>query len=330
MNRKSLLLNKTDIRSLLALSECIEIVENAFRLHAEGNILKPDLLHVDSDEGEFHIKAGGIKLDKIYFGLKSNSGFFQNKIKYGLPNIQGLILLFDGENGSPLAIFESGEITIQRTGAATAVAAKYLSRPDSEVVTICGCGRQGRIQLEALKLVRPIKQAYACDPDPAVRESFCEDMSGLLHIPVIPIDNLKEAAQESDICVTCTPARNYFFKKEYAKEGVFIAAVGADSPEKQEIEPSLMAECKVVADITDQCVVVGEVHHAIESGLMAARQIHAEIGEIIIGKKLGRTSNEEITIYDATGTALQDVAAALAVYKKAIRQNKGTWFDFPV
>ena len=329
MNRKSLLLNKTDIKSLLSLSECIEIVENAFRLHAEGKVLKSDLLHIDSDEGEFHIKAGGIKNDGIYFGLKSNSGFFQNKIRYGLPNIQGLILLYDGENGSPLAIFESGEITIQRTGAATAVAAKYLSRPDSEVVTICGCGIQGRIQLEALKLVRPVKQAYACDPDPAARESFCEDMSGLLKIPIIPIESLQEAALKSDICVTCTSARQYFFKKEYAKEGIFLAAIGADSPEKQEIDPSLIAESKVIADIIDQCIIVGEVHHAIEKGLMAASQIHAEIGEIIIGKKPGRTSNEEITIYDATGTALQDVAAAVAIYEKAVKQNKGTWFDFP-
>ncbi len=240
MTSEALLLNRTDVRSLLTLSECIEIVENVFRLHAEGNVLEPGLLHIDSDEGEFHIKAGGIKLDRTYFGLKANSGFFQNKARYGLPNIQGLILLYDGENGTPLALLDSGEITIQRTGAATAVAAKYLSRTDSAVVTICGCGIQGRIQLEALTIVRVIKQAYAHDPDQAVSAAFCEDMSGLLHIPVLPAENLKEAALESDICVTSTPARQCFFMKGYAREGVFIAAVGADSPEKHEIDPALI------------------------------------------------------------------------------------------
>lgn len=123
MKRETRIFNRSDIQSLMSLNEHIEIVEKAFRLYAEGNIIKPDLLHIDADQGEFHIKVGGLKFPKTYFGLKSNEGFFENKKKYGLPNIQGLILLHDGDNGSPLAIFESGDITIKRTGAATAVAA---------------------------------------------------------------------------------------------------------------------------------------------------------------------------------------------------------------
>jgi alanine dehydrogenase len=124
MRPPTLLFDKSTVGSLLSISETIDIVEEAFGLYAGGKTLKLDLMHVDSEQGEFHVKGGGIKKDKIYFGLKSNGGFFQNRAKFGLPNIQGLILLADGDNGAPLAVFESSEITIQRTGALTAVAAK--------------------------------------------------------------------------------------------------------------------------------------------------------------------------------------------------------------
>ena len=140
MKRELLLLKRSEVAALLDLPDYIEIVEQAFRLFAEGKTLEPGLLHVDAAEGEFHIKAGGLTLEKTYFGLKANAGFFQNKIRYGLPNIQGLILLFDAEKGVPLAVMDSAEITIQRTGAATAVAAKYLAREDTTHATICGCG----------------------------------------------------------------------------------------------------------------------------------------------------------------------------------------------
>ena len=329
MKRGTRIFNRSDIQSLMSLSEHIEIVEKAFRLYAEGKIMKPDLLHVDADKGEFHIKVGGLKFPKTYFGLKSNGGFFENKKKYGLPNIQGLILLHDGDNGSPLAIFESGDITIKRTGAATAVAAKFLAREDSEVATICGCGIQGKIQLESLLKVKPIQKVFAYDTDHSIMEEYAREMSQKLHINVLPTDNLKLALQESQICVSCTPSRKYFIKKEYVHEGMFISAVGADSPEKQELDPAILSMGTVVADVLGQCIHVGEIHHAIENGLMQAKDVHAEIGEIIIGKKEGRRKNDEIIIYDATGTALQDVAAAAYIYEKALNEEKGLIFEFP-
>jgi ornithine cyclodeaminase/alanine dehydrogenase len=323
----TLLLSRSDIASILSASEYIDVVERAFRLHAEGKALKPGLLHIDSDEGEFHIKAGGLRLDKTYFGLKSNAGFFQNKKKYGLPNIQGLIILCDGDKGSPLAVCDSTEITIQRTGAATAVAAKYLARGDSKTVTICGCGTQGRIQLRALKEVMLLEKAFAVDQDPQIVQDFIKDMPDELGISVLP-GTLEEAVSQSDICVTCTLSKSYFLKNEFIPKGSFVAAVGADSPDKQELEPRVLSENKVVADILKQCVSVGEIHHAIAEGSMTAENVYGEIGEIISGKKPGRTSDDETIVYDSTGTALQDTAAAAAVYEKAISANKGTWFEF--
>jgi ornithine cyclodeaminase/alanine dehydrogenase len=329
MIKHSLIFNRTDIQGLMSLLEHIDVVENAFKLYAQGKVISPDLLHFDTENGEFHLKAGGLYTPKTYFGLKSNGGFFQNRVKNGLPNIQGLILLHDGENGFPLAIFESGDITIKRTGAATAVAAKYLALEDADTITICGCGIQGQIQLESIMQVRNIKKVFAYDMSEETMTKYAETMSNKLNVEVIPALDLKEAILESQICVSCTPSHQAFIKKEYMHDGLFIAAVGADSPEKQELDPQLLADCKIVADILEQCVNVGETHHAIDAGLMNKEDVYSELGDVILGKKKGRESDEEIIIYDATGTALQDVAAAAYIYEKAVKQNIGLAFQFP-
>ncbi|UCG88906.1 MAG: ornithine cyclodeaminase family protein, partial [Gemmatimonadota bacterium] len=145
MNDGVLLLTREDVAALLTMDDCIAAVEQAFRAHALGRSLAPGLLHGDAPDGEFHIKAGGLLEPTPYYALKANTGFFGNVKRFGLPNIQGLILLYSAANGSPLAVMDSGGITAKRTGAATAVAAKYLARPNSAVVAVCGCGTQGRI-----------------------------------------------------------------------------------------------------------------------------------------------------------------------------------------
>jgi ornithine cyclodeaminase/alanine dehydrogenase len=324
----TLLLNRQDIISLLSLNDYIRIVEDAFRLYAEGKTLEPGLLHIDAPTGEFHIKGGGLQLDRTYCGVKVNAGFFQNRARFDMPNIQGTIILCDGENGYPLALMDSIEITLSRTGATTAVAAKYMARPDSCVATICGCGVQGRIQLRSLKLVLPIEQVYAFDSDPAAAKAFASDMSEELGIEVTAVPDPGGAVGRSDVCITCTPARQYFLEAAHVPPGTFVAAVGADSPGKHELEPALMASATVVVDLLDQCVKVGELHHALEAGLVTVDDVHADLGDVVIGRKPGRTSDDEITIFDATGTALQDAAGAAAAYERALEAGKGTFFDF--
>lgn len=324
----TMLLNRADVSSLLNLSDYLEVVESAFKAYAEGTTLSLGLLHVDAPDGEFHIKAGGPERPRTYFGLKVNAGFFQNRDRFGLPNIQGTIILCDGENGYPLAFMDSTAITINRTGATTAVAAKYLARADSRSVTICGCGTQGRIQLRSLEHLFPIEMAYAFDFDAGVAESFATDMSRELGIEVTAVRDVGSATRKSDVCVTCTPARSYFLAEEDVPLGMFVAAIGADSPDKQEIDPRLMASGTVVVDILDQCAEVGELHHAIDGGIIGRDQVHGELGEVIVGAKPGRTSDDEITIFDSTGTGLQDAAAAAAAYERALESGKGTFFDF--
>jgi alanine dehydrogenase len=314
---KTLLLKRGDVSALLGLDECITAVEQAFKLYAEGQTLPPGALGVHARDGGFHIKAAGLKLSRTYFAAKVNGNFFRNAERYGMPNIQGIIMLCDGDNGYPLALMDSIEITIHRTGAATAVAAKYLARDDAKVATICGCGNQGRIQLKALMKVRALERVYAFDLDHARAERFAGELSNELSIEAQAVRDLAPAVRQSDVCVTCTPSKQFFLRREDVAPGTFIAAVGADDERKQELDPRLFAGHKIVVDLLEQCVTIGDLHHALDQGLITKADVHAELGDVVAGKKPGRTSRDEIIIFDSTGTGLQDVAAAALVYETA-------------
>jgi alanine dehydrogenase len=323
---RSLLLTRSDVSSLLKFEKYVTVVEQAFALHAAGKTAKPGLLHMELPEGEFHIKAGELKLRKQYFALKVNGGFFHNAQRFGMPNIQGVIVLFDGDNGYPLAVMDSREITGKRTGAATAVAAKYLAKPDSQTATIFGSGVQARIQLRALAAVLPIETVYVVGRNQSKLNDFQREMSKELGLRV-EVEEAATALKNSDVCVTCTPSRTPILNAQDVAPGTFIAAVGADSPDKQELDPELLRRNKVVVDLMDQCAEVGELHHALEQG-MRREDVHAELGEIILGKKPGRVAQDEIIIFDSTGTSLQDVASAAAIYEKALEAGQGKEFDF--
>ena len=328
MDTDLLFLNRSDITALLSLPECIEAMEMAFRMRAEGRSLAPALMHTDADGGEFHVKGGGLRLDRTWFALKANGGFFHNQERHGLPNILGLILLFDGANGLPLAVMDSSDITALRTGATTALAARHLARAGSATVTICGCGRQGAIQLRALLEVMPaIRRVQAWDRAPEAAEAFAARGAGRPGVEVVPVRDLAQAVHQSDIIITCTPSKAFFLSRDWVRPGAFIAAVGADSPDKQELEPALTASARVVADIPEQCARVGELHHAIAAGLMTVADLHGELGDVVAGKIPGRTAEDQVFVFDTTGSALQDTAAAVAVYRKALATGAGLRLD---
>jgi len=324
----TLLLTRQEVANLLTVEECIDGVELAFKLYAEGKTVPPGILGMHAQDGGFHLKAAMLKLNRNYFAVKVNGNFFQNMKRFNLPNIQGIIMLCDGDNGYPLALMDSIDITIKRTGAATAVAAKYLARADAKVATICGCGNQGKISVRAINKVRSLEHVFAFDVDQTRAKHFSTEMADELKIKVEAAQDLIKAMRASDVCVTCTPSRKYFLKKTDVSPGTFIAAVGADSEDKQELEPALLVSSKVVVDILDQCATIGELHHALEAGVMNKTDVHAELGEIIAHKKPGRVSPDEIIIFDSTGTALQDVAAAATVYEKAISSGAGVTLNF--
>src|SRR5690349_7036881 len=203
----TLLLTRRDVAALLTIDKCTSAVERVFKLYGERKTQPPGVLGVHAEDGGFHIKAGILNLDRPYFAAKVNANFPQNSTRFGLPLIQGVIVLCDAENGYPLAVMDSIEITIQRTGAATAVAAKYLARPDSKRLTICGCGNQGRVSFRALHNLFPFKEVFAFDLNPSQADTFVSELSGETTAKVIPVADLEEAVRQSDVIVTCTPAK---------------------------------------------------------------------------------------------------------------------------
>jgi ornithine cyclodeaminase/alanine dehydrogenase len=302
-------------------------IEHAFKLYGQGKTQPLEILGVHAPGGGFHIKAGVLELNRTYFAAKVNANFPENVGQHGLPTIQGVVVLCDGKNGYPLAVMDSIEITVQRTGAATGVAAKYLARPTSSTVTICGCGNQGRISLRALSKVLPVEKVWAFDRDAQQVERFVDAFREELRIDIEPVSDLETAIRNSDVCVTCTPSKQPFVKSDFVVPGTFIAAVGADHPEKQELEPSLLRDNKLVVDVLGQCATIGELHHALDAGVITAEGVYGELGEVIAGIKPGRTSSDEIIIFDSTGMALQDVITAAAVYEKAILESVGVSLD---
>jgi alanine dehydrogenase len=323
----ALILTRADVASLLNLSDCIVAVEDAFRQHALGSAVPPAMLSLHADHGAFHIKAAGMHAPAPYFAAKLNGNFSGNRERFGLPTIQGVIVLADLDNGTPLAIMDSIEITIQRTGAATAVAAKYLSRDEPSVVTIVGCGLQGRVQLRSIAAVRTIVDVFACDIDPDAARAFAREMAPVIGAPVRPCADVRAALSRSDIVVTCTTARRPIVHRGDVKPGTFIAAVGADNPEKHEIDPALLASARVVADVLDQSATIGDLHHALAAGMMQRSDVYAELGDIVVGRAPARQSPTDIFVFDCTGMALQDVATAALVYARATERRVGVAID---
>lgn len=324
----ALLLTRKDVVDLFTVDECIAGVEQAFRLHGEGKVQPPAILGMHVQNGGFHIKAGVLEYARPYFVAKINANFPGNPKQHGLPMIQGIIAVSDAADGTVLALIDSVEITIIRTGAATAVAAKYLAAADVSAVTICGCGNQGRISLKALTKVRELKTVYAFDIDEAQAEKFRWEFAQQFNVIPVNIEQLAGALKSSQIVVTCTPSQKPFIAVEDIAPGTFIAAVGADSEEKQELFADLLIASKIVADVAQQSATIGELHHAIVEKKLTIAAVYAELGTIVAGKKAGRQCKNEIIVFDSTGMALQDAASASIIYEKALARQMGTTFSF--
>jgi ornithine cyclodeaminase/alanine dehydrogenase-like protein (mu-crystallin family) len=323
-----MLLRRSDVAELLSLQDCIEAVEEALRLQGEGKIPAPGILSVKADRGGLHIKAGLLPGRNSYVVAKLNTNFTGNWAQFGRPTIQGVIVVYDATNGSTLALLDSIDVTIKRTAAASAIAAKYLARMNSSIATICGCGQQARAQVHALNAVLRLNKVHLFDLDEGAARNLAPELKDELGIEIEVVGDLRRAIQESDVCVTCTTSREFFVRNEDVSPGTFIAAVGADAEDKQEIEPTLVASAKVVADNLDQSCTIGDAHHAIAQGLMRREDVYAELAEIVAGNKPGRTSEAETILFDSTGIALEDAVAAAAVYEKASQAGIGKYFNF--
>jgi len=323
---QTLLLSRSDIVALMRRPDYLNAVESGFRAAAQGAASAPPPLSLEGSGGVFHAKAATLRLGRHYAALKFNGNFPDNPA--GLPTIQGAILLCDADNGVLLAVMDSIEVTLRRTAAATALAARFLARPESQTVLVCGCGAQGRAQLEALADIMPLRRCLAWDRDAGRANDFGRDLADTLGLEITVAASVGEAARESDVILACTTAQQPYLELSQVRSGTFIAAVGADSPFKNEVHPELMSRALVVVDVLDQCLEMGDLRHAVHAGTMRPSQVHANLGELVTGEKAGRSSGDQITLFDSTGTALQDVAAAAAIYERAIRVDNSRWIAF--
>jgi ornithine cyclodeaminase/alanine dehydrogenase-like protein (mu-crystallin family) len=281
-------------------------------------------------EGGVHVKAAALAPDRGAFAAKVNANFPANPRLHGLPTIQGLVMLFDAANGTPLAVMESGVLTRLRTAAATAVAARYLARPEAAVLTIAGCGAQAESQVAFVHQVRPLTRVMAYDIHEEVARAFATDATRRLGVEVRAVADFHRACRESDIIITCTPSRAPFLGPGDVPAGAFVAAVGADNPDKQELDPALFAKggAALVTDVTAQCAELGELRHVIEAGVLTRDAVRAELGEVVAGHGAGRLDADERIVFDSTGTPIQDAAAGAAAYDRARTLGLGTWFSF--
>ena len=329
MDRTALLLREPEIRRLLDPATCLAAVEAAFAAYATGGASLPAVINLDVPEGrgEVHVKAGYLRGGSNY-AVKIASGFSGNPGR-DLPQNDGMVLVFDAETGLPAALLlDRGFITEQRTGAAGAVAAKHLARADAARVAVLGCGNQARYQVEALALVRRLAEVRVWGRDPGKARLCVEDLRKLDVLPsgcrVSAAGSVAEAVEGADLVVTVTSSRAPLLRAAWLSAGVHVTAVGSDSPEKQELHPDVLARADlIVADSRAQCLRLGEIHHAVASGAITEAGVHAELGEIVAGKKPGRPSPAALTVCDLTGVGVQDVAAAAVVLERARRSGLG-------
>ena len=232
--RSTLALKRSDVVDLLSMAECIDAVEAAFEAHARGCARGPEVVSLYVDGGGFHMKAVGLVLSRPYFAAKTNGNFFHND-RLQLPRIKGTIVLCDASNGSPLALLDSIEITTLRTAAATAVAARRFALPDASSLAIIGCGIQGHATWRAIVECFPIDRVYLCDPNREAVNSLFELAERTGATPEITPEP-GSAVRAAQICVTCTPATEPIVRRKDVHPGVFLAAVGADSEIKQELD----------------------------------------------------------------------------------------------
>ena len=326
---KVLILTKEDIESLVTMEDAIAAVEEGFKAFNSDRAVVPFpvALNVPDGHGDIHIKPGYMKGTSSYT-VKIASGFYDNP-KRGLSTSHGMLLLFDSRTGHPLC-FEVDRcfLTDLRTAAAGAVAAKVLAKKSVSKVAVIGTGTQARMQMIALSKVRKFDELMVWGRDPKKSEAYASEMSKVLGVKVVPAKTAEDAVRGSEVVVTATMSASPVVKVDWISGGTHITAMGSDEPGKQELDTKILARAdKVVVDSLSQCARLGEVHHALEDGSLKESDIHAELGEVLLGKKPGRESDKEVTVCDLTGIAIQDVAISQFVYEKAKRSGKGFYIE---
>jgi ornithine cyclodeaminase len=322
------ILDEATARRLISPVEAIDRCREAYAQLARGEVEQPDVLtiEVERHQGEVHAKGGHLHGSR-WFSIKVATGFYRNPER-GLPVTAGAVWVFSAETGLlELMIVDNGYLTELRTGAAGAVAADLLARTSVRTAGIVGAGSQARFQLEALLQVRNPDRILVASRSADRARAYAEEMSTRVGRRIEVAASVEQLVRASDLIVTTTTADSPVIRTEWVGAGTHITAMGADMPHKRELEPALLGRAKVVVDRRSQCLTQGELHHAVEAGVLRPEEVYAGLGEIAAGMKPGRTSDQEITIADQTGVGVLDAAVANVVAERAEQEEAGKWLE---
>jgi alanine dehydrogenase len=323
-NRKTLILGRTDVMGLVTPAEYVQCVEQAYRMHGEGRFYMEPKGHIVLDKypGEWEAMPSYIEEPEAA-ACKWVSIREQNRERFDLPTVFSILIYTHPETGFPLAICDGSYHTVMRTGAAAAVSAKWLARKDSKVLAIVGAGHMAGGTIETCNEVFDWDEVRVWSRSERTLGEFAERYEGRYSFRLKPSTDLAGVVNGADVVVTVTPAREPIVMDEWIEEGMHIAAVGADKAGDQELESTILQRARIFVDDIRQCRTDGEINVPLAQGLISEDDVAGEIGEVIAGKKPGRTSDSEITVFDSTGIALQDSATVPLEYERALAAGVG-------
>ena len=323
-----LLLPDSAVRSLLTSAEAVHAVERGFLDFARGVARMPAKLYLEFPEHAGDLRVMPASLGTEFAGVKLVNSHEHNPAR-GLPSVVGTYVLFSQETGMPLCLMGATALTAVRTGAASGVACRYLAKPDSSTLGLVGSGVQATFQLRSIASVLTITsvRVWAPERDAARRDAFIEEMRvEFPDLALMAAASVEEACRADVICTT-TPSRFPLVLREWIGAGTHINAVGADGPGKQELDPGILSVAKVIVDEWHQALKGGEVNVPVSEGILEESDIAGTLADVVTGEVAGRVSPEEITVFDSTGLAIQDIAVATLVYERAVEQGAGTRID---
>ncbi len=313
------LITASQIRSAFGMPEAVQSVEEAFRLYGEERTQMPPKVYLSFEKGDLRTMPAYLPT----MGIAGVKNVNVHPANTGVPVVMATITLVDPDTGFPLAIMDGTYLTGLRTGAAGAVAARWLARQDSRVAGFIGAGVQAETQLEGLMVTMPgIRTVLACDVDTAKAERFCVRAAERHGLEAAQAASAQRVVSESDILTTTTPSRRPVVRNEWVRPGLHINAIGADALGKQELDPAILKCARLVVDNWEQACHSGEVNVPLSEGLLTRQDVACDIGELLTGRKAGRENPDDVTVFDSTGLAVQDISCAFAVYGKLTSDEK--------
>ncbi len=315
----TLLFGPEDVEASIEMTAVVEAVEDAFRAYADGEAIMPPKSYVELPQYNGDFRAMPAYVDQAA-GLKWVNVHPDNREEYDLPTVMGVVIYSDPRNGYPLALMDGTTLTRARTGAASAVATKHLSRQDASSLGIIGAGVQAHTQLEAIATVRDLERVVIHDTrEDRIEQFIAEETRPGLEV----VAGTAQEAAACDILSTVTPVREPIVDRDWLVNGTHVNAVGADAEGKEELDPQIILDARLVIDDWDQCSHSGEINVPVANGLIDRGDVYADLGDIVNGEKIGREDNE-LTVFDSTGLAIQDIVTARLVYEggKALGRGK--------